>query len=47
MRSCQVLGLHLWFAVLQGVALLLFTRGFLLTRVELPFTSRCEALPYR
>lgn len=47
MRSCRVLGLHVWFAVLQAVALLLFTRGFLLTRVELPDTSRCEDLPFR
>ena len=43
----QALGLHLWLSILQAVALLLFTRGFLLTRVELPFTSHCDDLPIR
>jgi phosphatidylinositol glycan class O len=39
---CRILAFFLYMLCLQSVAIFLFTRGFLLTRTELPSFSNCS-----
>jgi phosphatidylinositol glycan class O len=43
--SIKLIFIILWFCLLHGTAILLFTRGFFLTRYELKDHSDCQKLP--